>query len=146
MNKSILNLLIIMGVIGLVVCVAIIRSKQQEPVEEAPPVPTNVPTNYLSTTAPMTITLPRLVEIGGETCIPCMQMAPILDELKKEYTGRVEIEKIDLAKTPSAQKIYAIRLIPTQVFLKSDGQEYWRNEGTLTKAEIVTKFVEMGVK
>jgi thiol-disulfide isomerase/thioredoxin len=36
--------------------------------------------------------LPRLVDVGADKCVPCVMMAPILEELKKEYAGIVEIE------------------------------------------------------
>lgn len=51
----------------------------------------------------------------------------------REYVGRVEIEKIELGKTTSSQYVYAIQAIPTQIFLKTDAQEFWRHEGMLSK-------------
>jgi thiol-disulfide isomerase/thioredoxin len=39
--------------------------------------------------------LPRLVDSGANRCIPCKAMAPILDELKAEYAGRMEVQSID---------------------------------------------------
>lgn len=141
------NILLVVGVIVLVVGVAAMKSSKQEPLPPAPTsAATNIPSGYSSGSAPAAERLPRLVELGGEKCIPCIKMAPIIEELQKEYAGRVDIEKIDVGKVPSAMNLYAVRLIPTQVFLKADGQEFWRNEGTLTKEEIVAKFVEMGIK
>jgi thioredoxin 1 len=141
------NILLIIGVIVLVAGVAAMKSSKQEKVQTPEPAAiSNIPAGYATGNTQPTATLPRLVEIGGEKCIPCMQMAPIIEALQKEYAGRVDIEKIDVGKVPSAMNLYAVRLIPTQVFLKADGQEFWRNEGTLTKEEIVAKFVEMGIK
>jgi thioredoxin 1 len=42
------------------------------------------------------VALPRLVDLGVGKCIPCKKMAPILEELKKEYAGRMEVEFIDV--------------------------------------------------
>jgi len=146
-KKNIVNLLVIAAVIVFVAGVAAMKSSRQEQVQTPEPAAmSNIPAGYASGTTPVVERLPHLVEIGGEKCIPCMQMAPIIEELQKEYAGRVDIEKIDVAKVPSAMNLYAVRLIPTQVFLKADGQEFWRNEGTLTKEEIVAKFLEMGIK
>jgi thioredoxin 1 len=89
--------------------------------------------------------LPRLVDLGRETCIPCKMMTPILEELKKEYEGRAVIEVIDLREHREAAREYGIRVIPTQIFFDADGNEIWRHSGFLAKADIVARFSEMGV-
>src|ERR1035441_5070649 len=50
--------------------------------------------------------LTRLVDLGAGKCIPCKKMAPILEELKQEYAGRIEVEFIDVWKNPDAGKAY----------------------------------------
>jgi thioredoxin 1 len=72
-------------------------------------------------------------------------MAPILEELKKEYAGRLRVDFIDVWENPDAGKPYGIRLIPTQVFLAPDGKELWRHEGFLGKEDILAKWKELGV-
>ncbi len=89
--------------------------------------------------------LPRLVDLGRGTCIPCKMMAPILQELKKEYEGRAVIEVIDLRDHREAAREYGIRVIPTQIFFDADGNEVWRHAGFLAKADIIARFSEMGV-
>jgi thioredoxin 1 len=89
--------------------------------------------------------LPRLVDLGRGTCIPCKMMAPILEDLKREYRGSAVVEVIDLREDNRAAADYAVRLIPTQIFFDSDGKEVWRHEGYLAKEAIVAKFAEMGV-
>ncbi len=93
-----------------------------------------------------TMGLPRVVDIGSDKCKACKELAPILEELKREYAGRVVVEFIDAWKDPDAAKPYEIRLIPTQVFFDKDGQEIWRHEGFLPKADFVRKFAELGVE
>ncbi len=44
--------------------------------------------------------LPRLLEIGAETCIPCRMMQPILAELRREYAGKLQVDFIDVSKNP----------------------------------------------
>ncbi|MFH1221295.1 MAG: thioredoxin family protein [Candidatus Eisenbacteria bacterium] len=90
--------------------------------------------------------LPRLVDLGRGTCIPCKQMAPILEELSREYEGRAIVEVIDLRYRPQAAMEYGIKLIPTQVFFDKKGVEVWRHEGFMPKDQIVAKFQELGVK
>jgi thioredoxin 1 len=91
-------------------------------------------------------TLPRLVDLGKDTCIPCKMMAPILEEVKQEYEGRAVVEVIDLRENSQAGADYGLRVIPTQIFFDSEGREVWRHEGFLPKEQIVAKFAEMGVK
>jgi thioredoxin 1 len=90
--------------------------------------------------------LPRLVDLGKGTCIPCKQMAPILDELKQTYRDKATVEIIDLRDDPAAAREYGIRLIPTQIFFDAEGREVWRHEGFLSRDAIVAKFAEMGVE
>ncbi len=90
--------------------------------------------------------LPRVVDLGADKCIPCKKLAPILEELKKEYAGRVTVEFIDVWKNAKAGEPYKIRVIPTQVFFDADGKEVWRHEGFLPKEDFIAKFAELGVK
>jgi thioredoxin 1 len=89
--------------------------------------------------------LPRLVDLGSTNCIPCRMMAPILDELKKEYTGRMHVEFIDVNTTPDQARALGIRLIPTQLFLDGSGKELWRHEGFISKEDILARWKELGV-
>lgn len=89
--------------------------------------------------------LPRLVDLGADKCIPCKMMAPVLEQLKKEYTGRMDVEFIDVWKNEKAAKDYKIKLIPTQIFYGADGKELFRHEGFYGKEDILAKWKELGV-
>jgi len=89
--------------------------------------------------------LPRLVDLGASKCVPCKMMAPILDDLKKEFAGRMDVEFIDVWKTPEDGKAYGIRMIPTQIFFGADGKESFRHEGFFGKDDILAKWKELGV-
>ena len=91
-------------------------------------------------------TLPRLVDIGAGTCIPCKMMAPILEELKKEYAGVFGVNFIDIHKNPDQADKYNIRVIPTQIFFDASGKELFRNEGFFSKEDILAKWAELGVE
>ncbi len=89
--------------------------------------------------------LPRLIEIGSVTCIPCKMMKPILDELRQEYSGRLQVDFIDVEVDRAASREYRIRVIPTQVFLDANGNELFRHEGFFPKEEILAKWKELGI-
>ncbi len=88
--------------------------------------------------------LPRLVDLGAKKCIPCRMMAPILDELTKEYAGRMTVEFIDVWENPGAGRQYRINLIPTQIFFDPSGKELFRHEGFYSKEDILGKWKELG--
>ena len=80
--------------------------------------------------------LPRLVDLGAGKCIPCKRMAPILEALRVDYAGAVNVQFIDVWKDPQAGRPYGIRLIPTQVFFDRTGRERFRHEGFFGREEI----------
>ena len=90
--------------------------------------------------------LPRLVDLGAGKCIPCKMMAPILEELKKEYAGRLKIKFIDVWENPDEGAEYGIRMIPTQIFYDASGKELFRHEGFFGKADILSKWKELGIE
>ena len=90
--------------------------------------------------------LPRLVDLGAGKCIPCKQMAPILEELKKEYAGRMEVVFIDVWKNPDAGKAYGVEMIPTQIFYDASGTELFRHTGFFGREDILGKWKELGVE
>lgn len=89
--------------------------------------------------------LPRLVDLGAGKCIPCKKMAPILEELKKEYAGTLQVDFIDVWVNPDAGKPYGIQLIPTQIFYDATGKERFRHEGFMAKEDILAKWRELGI-
>jgi thioredoxin 1 len=89
--------------------------------------------------------LPRLVDLGADKCIPCKMMAPILEELKSEYKGKLEVVFIDVWKNPQESPKYKIRVIPTQIFFDADGKELFRHEGFFSKEDILAKWKTFGV-
>src|ERR1039457_343146 len=90
--------------------------------------------------------VPRLVDLGAGKCIPCKKMAPILEELKKEYAGRMEVVFIDAWKNPDAGKAYGVEMIPTQIFYDAGGTELFRHTGFFGKEDILGKWKELGVE
>jgi thioredoxin 1 len=89
--------------------------------------------------------LPQMIELGSKTCVPCQMMQPILEELRKEYTGQLEVPFWDVYEHPDKSKAYKIRVIPTQVFIGADGKEFFRHEGFFPKEDILAKLKEHGI-
>jgi len=89
--------------------------------------------------------LPKLVDLGADKCIPCKMMAPILESLKQEYAGRMDVQFIDVWKNPEAGKRFGVEMIPTQIFYDSRGKELYRHTGFFGKEDILAKWEELGV-
>ncbi len=89
--------------------------------------------------------LPRLVDLGADKCVPCKMMAPILEQLKADYDGVLTVDFLDVWKQPSAAEPYGLKVIPTQIFFSADGTELFRHEGFYSREEILAKWRELGV-
>jgi len=89
--------------------------------------------------------LPRMLELGSSGCRPCDMMTPILDELRREYDGNLSVEFFDVRKDNEPAQKYRIRLIPTQIFLDAEGNEFFRHEGFFSKEDIDKVLADMGV-
>jgi len=87
-----------------------------------------------------------VVELGSVSCVPCKLMLPIIEELKKEYEGRIAIISIDVLEHPGAGQKYGIMAIPTQIFFDANGKEALRHVGFMEKAAIVAELEKLGVK
>src|SRR4030042_2041533 len=92
------------------------------------------------------IPLPKLLDFGAGTCIPCKKMAPILQELSEEYEGRVIIKIIEVYQERELTRANGIRLIPTQIFFDAKNQEVSRHVGFMDKEQIKKVFEKMGGK
>lgn len=90
------------------------------------------------------VALPRLLDLGADKCVPCKMMAPILDQLREDYAGRMRVDFVDVWKTPEAGKPYNLKLIPTQIFFAPDGAELYRHEGFISREDILAKWNELG--
>lgn len=108
----------------------------------------NATTTVAVTTAvaPVTAKLPKLLDLGATKCVPCKMMAPILEGLKKEYSGRLNVEFIDVWANENAGKSYGVEMIPTQIFFDADGKELFRHTGFFSKDDILSKWKELGVE
>lgn len=86
-----------------------------------------------------------MIDLGADSCVPCKMMAPIIEELKREYAGRADIIFHDVWQDPAPAKQYGIRAIPTQIFFDREGREVHRHVGFLDKKTIVEILTRLGV-
>lgn len=92
---------------------------------------------------PGTVTM---IDLGAKKCIPCKMMAPIMDELEKEYKDRAAIIFIDVWENPDAARKFGINTIPTQIFYDAEGKEMLRHIGFFDKKGIIAELQKLGVK
>lgn len=88
--------------------------------------------------------LPRLVDVGADKCIPCIKMAPILDQLREDFAGRFEVKFVDAWKSREEAASYGVQVIPTQIFYAADGQELFRHMGFYGREDILNRWRELG--
>ena len=145
--KNFKNLAIVAAVVVAAGIVFALKHNQAQSSESAPAAAAEVaPASVPATSAAETpATLPRLVDLGADKCIPCKQMAPILEEMKTTYAGQLQVDFIDVWKNPDAGGQYGIRMIPTQIFFDASGKELFRHEGFYGKEDMLAKWKELGV-
>lgn len=116
----------------------------------------------------LSLGLPVIIDFGSDSCIPCKQMAPTLEELNEELQGKVIVKFVDVWKNADAAAEIPLRVIPTQFFFDKDGNPYvssdensafimyehkdtgehlfTAHEGPMEKEDILAVFEEMGVQ
>ena len=65
---------------------------------------------------------PAIVDFYADWCGPCKMVAPILEELSKEYQGKLDIYKVDTEKEQELAAAFGIRSIPSLLFIPKDGK------------------------
>lgn len=113
--------------------------------------------------------VPIIIDFGSDSCIPCKEMAPVLEELNKELRGKAIVKFVDVWKYQNLAQGYPISVIPTQVLFDAKGNPYTpkdakamqlnlyssndtnkhiftTHEGGITKEQLLAMLKEMGLK
>lgn len=89
--------------------------------------------------------VPLIVEFGGEHCIPCKQMQPVLSDLQAVLGKRARVVNFWIQPNPEVARQYRIMVMPTQVVFDAKGQEIFRHMGYFPRPEFEKVLREKGL-
>jgi thioredoxin 1 len=87
---------------------------------------------------------PVLVDYWAEWCGPCKMIAPVLDEIAKDYQGKLKVVKLNIDENQKTPADYGVRGIPTLMLFKN-GEVEATKVGALTKSQLAA-FIDSNIK
>ncbi len=124
-------------VIGLVVAAAVAAVLVLRPANTAPlPAPA---------AAVVSTARPKLLDLGATSCIPCKAMVPVLEGLRTDFAGRMDVEFIDITRDHEAGEAWRVEIMPTQIYLSAKGHELARHQGFASRADILAQWQQLGL-
>ena len=86
-----------------------------------------------------------IMEFGGEHCIPCMHMQPVLQDLREALGKKAVIRNFWIQEHPDVAQQHKIMLMPTQVVFNPKGEEVFRHMGYFPPAEFQAALQKLGI-
>ena len=86
-----------------------------------------------------------IMEFGGEHCIPCMHMQPVLQDLRDAVGAKAVIRNFWIQEHPDVAQQHKIMLMPTQVVFNPKGEEVFRHMGYFPPAEFQAALQKLGI-
>lgn len=86
-----------------------------------------------------------MLELGSVGCIPCEQMKPVMQQLRDNYKGKLEVLFVDVRVNKEVARKYNVFGIPTQVFLDKNGKEFSRHIGFYPYEEMQDVLKKIGL-
>jgi thiol-disulfide isomerase/thioredoxin len=86
-----------------------------------------------------------IVEFGGEHCIPCMQMQPVLQDLQAALGNKARVHNFWIQQHPDVARAHRIMVMPTQIVFNPDGKEVFRHMGYFPPEEFHATLQKLGL-
>lgn len=87
--------------------------------------------------------LPTVIDFYADWCGPCQMLAPVMEELSKEYQGRVNVYKINTEEEQELAALFGVRSIPSILFVPAGGAKPQMSTGAMPKSGFARAFKEI---
>lgn len=78
---------------------------------------------------------PAVIDFYADWCGPCRMLSPVLEEVSNEYSGRIDVYKVNVDDEEELSSYFGIRSIPTLIFIPVSGQMQ-RSQGAMNKTQL----------
>ena len=134
-KKATLKVIVPILIIAVVLGIFILKSNQEQPIAD------NTGEFALEATAIdfeqlKSYGLPIIIDFGADSCVPCKEMAPVLQKLNKEMQGKAIIKFVDVWENENASADFPVDLIPTQFYFDKDGNPFVPKDAKAMQMEL----------